>query len=275
MALQRSKSSPQAWSSPVVKKGPAYNLRQFSLGKKLLFMENTKSEPAFPLETLKERERRRFLEEQQMAWHQKEEDERGLQEKARRLELKIREQEKATVVEARRKIREERFMASVAAWKQEMAVVAARKFEEEERLRIETETRLRTRREKAEADRRRRMPWWCEECDGSGVCAACGGTGFWDGVFLAKEVGPKAPLVNCGAKFGRQPQGCPHCDGFGAGIRGECQQGTGICSTCNGHKMIWPDFAYHKLNKSLSRGALELDGASPHPSLPCTPAHQG
>merc|ERR1712232_567760 len=61
-----------------------------------------------------------------------------------------------------------------AEWKAEKEAYEKRVREEAERVALEKAEIERLRLEEEEAERRRRAPWTCEECEGSGKCSGCG-----------------------------------------------------------------------------------------------------
>jgi len=214
-------------------------------------------------DTEKASRHREKLAEQQEAWRQREEDERGI-EKARAKQVRLaqlQEKEKRKAEHAQRV--HEKAVRESARWKAQ--------FEEEERVRVEKEEikyreereRARRQREAAEAERNRRMPWECTNCQGTGKCLTCQGKGYHMGVFLVSKLNmdtAEHPL-----EFGRKTQGCETCGGFIPGIRGQVEVGTGVCTVCHGHGLIWPKLEENKPrldDKRRSRRSIRADSFS-------------
>lgn len=199
-------------------------------------MEHSKFQPQFPLETLKARECRRRLAETRERWRQKEEDERGVVAAERKRALQRADRERKACEAKERKAEEARSQREMALYQEAKEKHERLESEEMEKRRLEFEELQRLRRQAAEQDRQRRMPWTCGHCNGSGRCPLCDGAGHLDSLFLSSYVVPEKSL-----EFGRKPQGCPDCSGYGPGIRGELQSGSGHCNACDGRGKIWPE----------------------------------
>uniref|UniRef100_A0A6T8RLA5 Uncharacterized protein n=1 Tax=Pyrodinium bahamense TaxID=73915 RepID=A0A6T8RLA5_9DINO len=229
-------------------------------------MEHPCFHPEYPAETVKVRQWRQrqatLLEHQR----RKEEDERGLEAAARKCELKRAEKERE-VIRARAQAEwKEKCKRENKIYMEEKARLEAAEREEEERRRREREEQQRRQREAAERDRLAKMPWTCGTCQGSGRCIQCGGSGLFDSTFLAPQVDSNGRL-----EFGRKPQGCAACCGFGSGIRGRMQPGTGQCDSCDGHGMIWPQLVQDKAPHRRAAGDSNRDSRkSSHSSVVAT-----
>merc|ERR1711990_1109838 len=85
-------------------------------------------------------------------------------------------------------------------------------------------------------------------------------------------------------EFGKKSQGCETCGGLVPGIRGAFAHGTGICTACDGHGMLWPKLDEPKLDKRGSRASylrtqnrdrLNSMNSSDEPGSPISPASPG
>lgn len=189
-----------------------------------------------PLETVKERERRKYVAGGMERWRQIEEDERGLQAAAKKAEEKRMENERACKMLIR-KAKEDKAVAESNAKYRKMIEELERKTalrEREDRLAKEEKERKRV--EEEERERQRRMPWQCPTCQGTGKCIICHGAGVWASTFYTSHV----HCVNAPLNFGRKAQGCENCGGFSPGILGTSAPGSGLCTNCKGPGLIWP-----------------------------------
>jgi len=268
-------------SSPAL--AAAFNLREFT-------RQSGKGQPEPPRifsdvlhDTEKAAATRRRSAELQEAWRQREDEERGIERERAR-------QQKVIMIQEQEKRKAERYKRRYEKEKRELEKTKAQRLEEE-RIRAEREeARLNEERRKArekweaeEAERQRRMPWPCTNCQATGKCPDCQGKGGHMEIFLVSKVNmdsAKNPL-----EFGRKAQGCPTCGGLVQGIRGEVIEGSGVCTVCNGHGMVWPKYARDRLKietagrfgyprSQRTRAASELaslDAASDEPVSPLSP----
>eukprot|EP00927_Polykrikos_kofoidii_P073741 TRINITY_DN69760_c0_g1_i1.p1 TRINITY_DN69760_c0_g1~~TRINITY_DN69760_c0_g1_i1.p1 ORF type:complete len:292 (+),score=63.04 TRINITY_DN69760_c0_g1_i1:184-1059(+) len=232
LARQGGQTMSLSKSNPMLIK--AFNLREFSGGRKSLGMERIRSEPTCLLETVKERDRRQRLAELQRCFRQKEEDERGLEKAERKRKLKLREkqQEQARVkrLEAQANLAREQ----VAQWRKEKEERERIIQEREDEERLIREKHERKRQEEEELLRERKMPILCDVCSGGGGCVSCSGKGIHPAIFLAARVQPSEFSGYTPFEFGQKPRGCEACRGFNQGITGNLQKGNGICVECGG-----------------------------------------
>lgn len=213
-------------SSPAL--AAAFRLEKISFGKKLIAMEYTKVPERFPLETIKDRDRRRRVEEQVEKMRQRDEKELGLAASELKREKILQRREREKRLEAERKAEDLKCQEMVKKWKLEQAIIADRERERAEIQRKAAEEKERKHAQEAELDRVRRIPVVCRTCDGNGMCQECKGTGVHQATFLSPKI-EKHPL-----EFGTKKRGCEGCFGCNQGIRGELKQGNGTCSTCAG-----------------------------------------
>lgn len=133
-----------------------------------------------------------------------------------------------------------------------------RKDAEEKRLREEKQAEKQSlRKEEEHREWLARQPYDCETCSKSGLCQSCEGKGQLFSLFLV-------PAVNqSGQKeFGRMPQGCEDCGGQRQNLQGKLRLGSGKCSTCGGHGMIWP-IVETKNNRRLQSAIASQEISSP------------
>lgn len=219
----------------------AFNLRQFSIGRQRLGTQRALSQPLLGapfLDTLKDRERQKRRAAYLEAWHQRDEDERGLQKAAREEAEQAANRERQRLRDARREREEQsRHKTWVAAMRRKD------EREEQERLAREFERQAREafeqkKRREEEEERQRRAPRVCELCSGTGLCVACNGTGLMVQDFLVPSTGPGSTFLY---EFGRKPQGCSDCGGHSPGIGGSrMSEGSGRCAHCGGLGQVWP-----------------------------------
>jgi hypothetical protein len=226
----------------------AFNLREYSLGRKKLATPESKRRAGGFGQNLLHAEIS-YTQDDLIggngAWRQRkakvEFDKKAAEEEARRRQEKIMQVEMLR----RKALREER----------------RRRAEEEEKrhLREEHERFIRNQREKAERQRileekeqqrkeqehrdwLARQPKPCEICNGSGKCQSCSGRGLLLDTFLVAKVSPQQQARK-GVSFGRLEQGCNHCGGWRQNLIGELKMGDGRCTKCGGAGQIWPIIA--------------------------------
>jgi len=206
----------------------AFRLEQVGFKKKLLAMEYTKTPERFPLETVKDRDRRRIVDARLEKMRQREEDERGLVAMEMKRQARMREIEGTQKREATKRVEDAKRQEMVKKWKAEQAAYAKQDAERAEIARKADHEKARIQEEAAEADRLQRIPVLCSTCKGGGMCQECQGSGVHSATFLAPSV------VSHPLQFGTKTRGCTACMGCNQGIRGELRGGSGVCTTCSG-----------------------------------------
>lgn len=209
----------------------AFNLRQYSEGRRRLTPERTNSQPLIFLEKIdliggNGRWRQRRAEEEWSRRAVEEEKQRreqqALEEKRRRRRAELEARRRRQLEEEEKRRQEER-----ERQRQEQ-------LEQDERRRQEEE-RERQRRVQEERDWLARQPKTCENCGGAGKCPKCAGKGYLFAMFLAPTVSD-ASLKDCG----RMMEGCDACHGFRQNLMAEVKRGTGRCAVCDGLGKIAP-----------------------------------
>jgi len=229
----------------------AFNLRQYTQHSGKGQLEPARIYSDVLMDTEKAAATRRRSAELQEAWRLREDEERGIpQAKARQANLSLQqEKDRKAATRAQRLYDKEVHTANVSRKAREEE---ARVRKEREELRIEQEYEAaRLKRETADAERARRMPWPCDNCKATGKCISCQGKGHHMGVFLVSKLNMNA--ANHPLEFGSKAQGCQTCGGLVPGIRGRSEQGTGVCTVCEGHGLIWPNLDKPKDEKRLTR----------------------
>jgi len=226
-----------------------FSLRAFANRKKTsVAMEHTGAPHLYPSESLKEHRRRSHLAGLVMQQKQKEEDERGVEAARAKAQQKAEEEAREARRQARLEVQEAKLLATNARLKREKEAYELKMWEEAEKKRREQEERERLQREWEAEEARRRAPWQCEDCRGSGKCPHCEGNGVNDASFLVPTHGGGSwgCIGTKRLEFGLKPSGCECCGGTSQGIAGKLQRGTGDCVRCVGKGKIWPDLTKAK-----------------------------
>eukprot|EP00929_Paragymnodinium_shiwhaense_P000584 TRINITY_DN100830_c0_g1_i1.p1 TRINITY_DN100830_c0_g1~~TRINITY_DN100830_c0_g1_i1.p1 ORF type:complete len:307 (+),score=63.19 TRINITY_DN100830_c0_g1_i1:102-1022(+) len=248
-----------AKSSPAI--AASFNLRDLRMDKRTLGMERVLSAPTqFPLENVKERERRKRLAALQEAQRQKEEDERGLEAKAKLEAARQMVAEREQAKEERQRAFEERQKIQLTAWKKEKEDREQRIFQRQEAERVEREEKERIEYEEAEADRIRKLPEVCPACEGGGRCPSCSGEQVHKALFLTSRVTTKSDVLGYEMyEFGQKPRGCTDCEGYNQGITGRPLNGTGICAMCFGAGKFCTGFCHFQRKKKKLPTSAHLE----------------
>lgn len=157
---------------------------------------------------------------------------------AKELELLREQRAKAEKLRKKQEVKEEKRKKQLEELRKERITQQERLRQDEEERQVREEQQAEKERLRKEEEHREwlaRQPYECETCSKSGKCQGCDGSGQLFSLFLVSEVGEA-----CLNEFGRMPQGCEDCGGQRQNLQGKLRVGSGKCSACGGHGMIWP-----------------------------------
>lgn len=265
----------KAKSSPAL--AASYNLRDWSKKSGKGPLEPPRLHSIFLHDTEKAIATRRKNLEGQQAWKQLEEDHRGVQAAFTKREKENELIERRNVKRAENKIKQAEMNQYYAEILRQEREKKARRDEEKRIEREEEMQKVQVKYLAAEKEQQRRMPWQCKTCEGSGKCAVCNGKGYHMTHFFVSNLN-MVGSINNPLEFGRNTQGCDNCGGHAPGIRAPHRNGDGVCPECEGHGMIWPEYARQIAGQrglarapTFARRGSRVDVSSTSPTSPQSP----